>query len=69
MAESTGTAPKYKLQVKVAIIICGASGMGEATACHFATHDIRAIVIADVQDEKSQNVAASIGLNICTYVH
>ncbi|KAK7819566.1 short-chain dehydrogenase reductase 3b [Quercus suber] len=51
---STGTAPKSKLQGKVAIITGGASGMGEATARHFATHGARAIVIADVQDEKGQ---------------
>ena len=69
MTDSTGTAPKSKLQGKVAIITGGASGMGEATARHFATHGARAIVITDVQDEKGQNVAASIGPNICTYVH
>ena len=43
--------------------------MGEATARHFAAHGARAVVIADVQDQKGQNVAASIGPNICTYVH
>ncbi|KAK9995964.1 hypothetical protein SO802_020650 [Lithocarpus litseifolius] len=53
----------------MAIITSGASGMGEATASHFATHGARAIVIADVQDEKGQNVVLSIGPNICTYVH
>ena len=41
-----------KLQGKVAIVTGGASGMGEATARAFAAHGARAIVIADVQDEK-----------------
>ena len=58
-----------KLQGKVAIITGGASGMGEATAHQFAAHGARAIVIADVQDEKGQKVATSIGSNICTYIH
>ena len=58
-----------KLQAKVAIITGGASGIGEATAHQFATHGAQAIVIADVQDEKGQRVAASIGSNICTYIH
>ena len=57
-----------KLQGKVAIIT-GASGTGEATAHQFATHGARAIVIADVQGEKGQRVAASIGSNICTYIY
>ena len=43
--------------------------MGEATAREFAVHGSRAIVIADVQDEKGQNVAVLIGSNVCTYVH
>jgi NAD(P)-dependent dehydrogenase (short-subunit alcohol dehydrogenase family) len=60
---------KNKLQGKVTIITGGASGIGEATARRFADHGARAIVIADIQDEKGQKVAASIGPNICTYVH
>ncbi|KAL4633816.1 hypothetical protein ACB092_04G150200 [Castanea dentata] len=58
-----------KLQGKVAIITGGASGMGEATARQFAAHGARTIVIADVQDEMGQKVAASIGSKICTYIH
>nr|XP_023917756.1 (-)-isopiperitenol/(-)-carveol dehydrogenase, mitochondrial-like [Quercus suber] len=58
-----------KLQGKVAIITEGSSGLGEATAHQFAAHGARAIVIADVQDEKGQKVAASIGSNTCTYIH
>ena len=63
------TTPKNKLQGKVAIVTGGASGIGEATARHFAIHGARAIVIADVQDEMGQRVAASISPNICSYVH
>lgn len=58
-----------KLEGKVAIITGGASGIGEATAHHFADHGARAVVIADIQDDKGQNVAASIGLDRCTYIH
>lgn len=58
-----------KLQGKVAIITGGASGFGEATARLFARHGTLAIVIADIQDEKGQSVAASIGSNQCSYVH
>nr|POE57853.1 (-)-isopiperitenol/(-)-carveol dehydrogenase, mitochondrial [Quercus suber] len=63
------TTPKNKLEGKVAIVTGGSSGIGEATARHFATHGARAIVIADVQDEMGQRVAASISPNICSYVH
>ena len=63
------TTPKNKLEGKVAIVTGGARGMGEATARLFASHGARAVVIADVQDEKGQNFAASIGPNICSYVH
>ncbi|KAL6175552.1 hypothetical protein ACLB2K_052191 [Fragaria x ananassa] len=56
-----------KLQDKVAIVTGGASGIGEATARLFALHGARAVVIADVQDEKGQDVAASIGAQ-CSYI-
>ncbi|KAJ4949998.1 hypothetical protein NE237_026830 [Protea cynaroides] len=58
-----------KLQSKVAIVTGGASGIGEATAHLFADHGTRMIVIADIQDEKGQQVAASIDIHRCTYVH
>ncbi|KAL6279548.1 hypothetical protein ACE6H2_016429 [Prunus campanulata] len=58
-----------KLQGKVAIVTGGASGIGEATARKFALHGVRAVVIADVQDEKGQNVAASIGADRSIYIH
>ena len=69
MTHSNSTSSSNKLQGKVAIITGGASGMGEATARQFAANGVRAIVIADVQDEMGQKVAASIGPNICTYIH
>nr|POF06621.1 (-)-isopiperitenol/(-)-carveol dehydrogenase, mitochondrial [Quercus suber] len=67
MTDSTPSNKKF--QGKVTIITGGASGMGEATARHFTAHGTRAIVIADVQDEKGQTVTTSIGSNICTYAH
>ena len=48
----------------MAIITEGANGMGEDTACEFAAHGARAIIIADVQDEKGQNVAVSRHLGL-----
>ncbi|KAL8482922.1 hypothetical protein ACS0TY_025821 [Phlomoides rotata] len=60
---------KKKLEGKVAIITGGASGIGEATAHHFAEHGARAVVIADIQDERGRAVAESIGTARCSYVH
>ncbi|XP_024031972.1 (-)-isopiperitenol/(-)-carveol dehydrogenase, mitochondrial [Morus notabilis] len=62
-------ASRNKLHGKVAIVTGGASGIGEASARSFAAHGARAVVIADVQDEKGQNVAVSIGPERCSYVH
>ncbi|KAM5570663.1 (+)-cis,trans-nepetalactol synthase NEPS1 [Rosa sericea] len=58
---------KKKLQDKVAIVTGGASGIGEATARLFSLNGVRAMVIADVQDDKGQDVAASIGAH-CSYI-
>ncbi|KAJ0985728.1 hypothetical protein J5N97_004084 [Dioscorea zingiberensis] len=57
-----------RLEGKVAIITGAASGLGEATARLFAAHGAR-VVIADVQDELGKAVAASIGLQTCSYKH
>ncbi|MCD7459619.1 hypothetical protein HAX54_041464 [Datura stramonium] len=57
-----------KLNGKVAIVTGGASGIGEATARLFAQHGARAVVIADIQNEKGRAVAESIPLQICSYV-
>ncbi|GLT70914.1 hypothetical protein SLA2020_429640 [Shorea laevis] len=57
------------LQGKVAIITGGASGIGEATARLFAQHGTRMVVIADIQDELGHQVATSIGIDKCNYVH
>ncbi|XP_050225630.1 (-)-isopiperitenol/(-)-carveol dehydrogenase, mitochondrial-like [Mercurialis annua] len=58
-----------KLQDKVTIITGGAGGIGEATAILFAEHGARAVVIADVHDEKGQQLAESIGTDRSTYIH
>ncbi|XVF11997.1 hypothetical protein REPUB_Repub08aG0076600 [Reevesia pubescens] len=58
-----------KLEGKVAIITGGASGIGEATACLFANQGAGMVVIADIQDELGQKVAASIGSQKCSYMH
>ncbi|XP_048330094.2 (+)-cis,trans-nepetalactol synthase NEPS2-like [Ziziphus jujuba] len=60
---------KSKLHGKVAIVTGGASGIGEATARHFINHGARAVVIADVLDEKGRNVAVSICSDRCAYIH
>ncbi|CAI9773750.1 unnamed protein product [Fraxinus pennsylvanica] len=57
-----------KLEGKVAIVTGGASGIGEATASLFADHGARAVVIADIHDEKGQTVVESIGTERCSYV-
>lgn len=61
--------PIKKLEGKVAIVTGGASGIGEATARLFANQGTRAVIIADIQDEKGQQVAQSIGLDHCIYLH
>ncbi|XP_062169245.1 (+)-cis,trans-nepetalactol synthase NEPS1-like [Alnus glutinosa] len=61
--------PNNSLQGKVAIITGGASGIGEATARLFAQHGTRMVVIADIQDQLGHQVATSIGIDKCNYVH
>ncbi|XP_057951946.1 (+)-cis,trans-nepetalactol synthase NEPS2-like [Malania oleifera] len=68
MADPAISPPKKKLEGKVAIVTGGASGLGEATARHFADHGARAVVIADIQDEQGRRVAESIGSHRCSYV-
>ncbi|KAK8511345.1 hypothetical protein V6N13_013761 [Hibiscus sabdariffa] len=58
-----------KLEGKVAIITGGASGIGKATAYVFADHGARMVVIADIQDELGEQVAAAIGSEKCRYIH
>ncbi|KAI3440628.1 uncharacterized protein J3R85_003401 [Psidium guajava] len=58
---------KKKLQGKVTVVTGGASGIGESTARLFASHGARAVIIADVQDTLGEQVAASIGAEICTF--
>ncbi|MED6169028.1 hypothetical protein PIB30_017393 [Stylosanthes scabra] len=68
-AESTSTNNGQKLSGKVAIVTGGASGIGEATARVFAGQGARMVVIADIQGELGNQVAASIGSQRCTFVH
>ncbi|KAJ1379595.1 Short-chain dehydrogenase/reductase SDR [Sesbania bispinosa] len=58
-----------KLAGKGAIITGGASGIGEETALLFSNQGARMVVIADIQDDLGNQVAASIGSNRCSYVH
>ncbi|MCD7459632.1 hypothetical protein HAX54_041477 [Datura stramonium] len=58
-----------KLKDKVAIVTGGASGIGEATARLFAQQGARAVIIADIQDEKGRAVAESIPSQVCSYMH
>nr|XP_043638512.1 (-)-isopiperitenol/(-)-carveol dehydrogenase, mitochondrial-like [Erigeron canadensis] len=68
--KSSMDVPNYKkIEGKVAIVTGGASGIGEATARLFAKHGARAVVIADIQDNLGKNIAVSIGLDRCTYIH
>ncbi|XP_052174794.1 (-)-isopiperitenol/(-)-carveol dehydrogenase, mitochondrial-like [Diospyros lotus] len=67
--ETTLPTNSMKVQGKVAIITGGASGIGEATAHLFALHGARAVVIADVQDEKGLKVAEAIGKDVGAFFH
>ncbi|KAB5525204.1 hypothetical protein DKX38_022953 [Salix brachista] len=58
-----------KVQDKVAIVTGGASGIGKATVLAFVENGARGVVIADIQDEKGQKLAESIGANRSTYIH
>jgi NAD(P)-dependent dehydrogenase (short-subunit alcohol dehydrogenase family) len=49
-----------KLEGQVAVITGGASGIGAATAEHFAQHGAR-VVVADVQEDEGRAVADAIG--------
>jgi NAD(P)-dependent dehydrogenase (short-subunit alcohol dehydrogenase family) len=68
MAEAPSTNSALRLSGKVAIVTGGASGIGEATARVFAQQGARMVVIADIQDELGNQVAASIGNQRCTYI-
>ncbi|MCL7032039.1 hypothetical protein MKW94_019433 [Papaver nudicaule] len=69
MAEAVVQNDKKRLEGKVIIVTGGASGIGEATARLFANHNPSMIVIADIQDQKGHAVAATIGSQICSYIH
>ncbi|KAL4316270.1 hypothetical protein AHAS_Ahas15G0268300 [Arachis hypogaea] len=64
-ANSVGSSG-HKLAGKVAIVTGGASGIGEATARLFVEQGASMVVIADIQDDLGNQVAASIGFHRST---
>ena len=51
-----------KLEGKVAVITCAASGMGAATARLFASEGAR-VLVTDMNETKGQEVAEELGAN------
>lgn len=62
-------AKSTRLQGKVAVVTGGASGIGEETVRSFINQSARAVVIADIQDEKGQQLANSLDPDRCIYIH
>ncbi|KAJ4838242.1 hypothetical protein Tsubulata_011309 [Turnera subulata] len=67
MAAASLSAPSQRLAGKVAIITGGASGIGES-AVHLFHENGSKVVIADVEDDRGQAIAAKLGENVC-YIH
>jgi 3alpha(or 20beta)-hydroxysteroid dehydrogenase len=57
-----------KLQDKVALITCGARGMGKSHVRHFVAEGAR-VVFGDVRDDQGKFVADKLGEQSCRYLH
>ena len=67
MTEPASTLPTKKQEGKVAVVTGGASRIGEATTEHLSGENaVKAVVVADIQDDKGRLVTESICSHQCS---